>query len=476
MVLASGTRVALAYSFESTRGIFPSGIQTPLANVTMGTPSAGFNTITRGTGSFVTDGYAVGQRIKTFGWATAGNNGDFLVTAVTALTLTIQASTTAAEVSGAGKFMIIGLRYLRSTERNVNLERDVLESAEVRPTRQIADVRHGFSRVGGSVGYEFGVSSFDDLLELALGGTWITFGTAGVNLSSVAATDKFVRASGSFVTEGYRPGDIVVVGGFTATAMNINWRILAVTALEITVYDPTGIITDEAPGAAKTITLVGRRIDVGTNLRTISLERQFADVAQFQLYNGVAVNSMTLNITPESIVGGTVDLIGMRSVGMLPVSVSPTTPIAAPTNGPFAAFDGLMFIGGTLVAVATSMDLTINNNRQLTQVIGATASPDVFEGRCMIDGTLTTLFEDAALYNLFYNETDSSVWIRLDDPNNTDFISIVVPRLKAVNAPLNPPQEGPVPIEIAFRALEATVNGPGGVPVATSITFQRSNA
>src|SRR6185436_9508836 len=55
-----------------------------LSNV--GTPSKG--TITRSTGSFVTDGLAVGHVVTLSGVNTA-NNGDYTVEAVTATTLTL---------------------------------------------------------------------------------------------------------------------------------------------------------------------------------------------------------------------------------------------------------------------------------------------------------------------------------------------------------------------------------------------------
>jgi hypothetical protein len=55
-------------------------------------------------------------------------------------------------------------KFLRATGRNINLKKDILESAEVNTTRQRSDVRHGFNRVEGALGFEHSLNSYDELL------------------------------------------------------------------------------------------------------------------------------------------------------------------------------------------------------------------------------------------------------------------------------------------------------------------------
>lgn len=62
----------------------------------------GPDTITRSTGSFVTDGFVDGQTVVVSGFATPANNGTFLVATVTATTLTMDAAVTLTdEAAGA---------------------------------------------------------------------------------------------------------------------------------------------------------------------------------------------------------------------------------------------------------------------------------------------------------------------------------------------------------------------------------------
>src|SRR5277367_3021637 len=71
------------------------------------------------------------------------------------------------------------LKTLRATTRNVNPSIKTLETKEVRPDRNIKDVRHGFQEIGGSVGFELSVQTYDDFLAALLGSTWQSVSITG---------------------------------------------------------------------------------------------------------------------------------------------------------------------------------------------------------------------------------------------------------------------------------------------------------
>ena len=241
------------------------------------------------------------------------------------------------------------------------------------------------------------------------------------------------------------------------------------------VIDTAAASTTEAAASGPDVALVGRRIDIGSTLTTVTLERQFDDVSQYQPFRGVAIDQMSISVSPEAIVGGTFSLVGMSMGAMAATSVSASAAAAAATNEPFAAFDGGLYENGVLTAVVTSIEVTLANNRTLQAVVGSKFSPDVFEGQAIVTGTMTVFFEDETLYNKFFNETASSIWVKLDDNNGTDFMTIVLPNVKYTGGPMDPPQEGPVPLEMPFQALEATVDGPSSTTVDTSLSIQVSN-
>lgn len=81
-------------------------------SVTLASTTTGY---TRTTGSFVTDGFAVGMELLASGFLTAGNNGRATITAVTALALTVSRALTA-DVSASGRTLAVGLPGTRVYE------------------------------------------------------------------------------------------------------------------------------------------------------------------------------------------------------------------------------------------------------------------------------------------------------------------------------------------------------------------------
>ena len=366
----------------------------------------------------------------------------------------------------------------RATSRNINPQINLLRSNEVRADRQRTTSRHGFNQIVGSPGFELSLASYDAWLEAAMSGTWATApDTGSMNLSTLLFTPSteqiFVRAAGDFgeAGDGFRVGMTVTTSGFATGANNGVGTITEILAagLQMRVEKNSGgnwgAIDADAAGCQ--IAAAGEVIDIGAVLRTFWVERGFLDVSQFQAFLGCAVNQMNMQIQPEQMVGGSFDVLGMSAGGMLPVSLG-GTPAAAATNDPFSAFDGAVYEGGGESSVVTGLNFTLNNNRSLNAVVGSKFSPDVFEGTAEIGGELTVFFEDAVLYNKFFLETVSSLAVRLDDINGTDFMVFGFPSIKYSAADMDPPQQGPVPITMPFEAQVDSVSG-------TSMWIQKSN-
>jgi len=476
VVLASGTNVSVAMCREAVIGTTPTGLSTPVDNVEAQAGGTGDGKFVRASGSWVTDGFAVGQWVTSSGFATS--NGNWYVTAVTATDLTVEDEndTIVPEVAAAGQKVEIRLKTLRTTGRAINPERNILESAEVRSTRQKSDVRHGFERVTGTPGFELSAKSYDDVIAGVMASSWYAVVVTGSPTITVNGTNKyFIRSTGSWVTDGFRAGDIITTSGFGDAGNNGTWRVTAVSATNLTVADPDSSMVTDATGGG-TVTFPGKRIDVGTSLFTFFVERQFSDITQYEGSNGVAFDQLQLQIQPEQIAGGTLNMLGMKPLAMAGSSAANSAALAAPTNAPFAAFDGEIYEGGTVIAVATGLNVTLANNRSLNPVIGSKNSPTVFEGTFEVNGEATLYFQAAVMINKFVNETESSLWVKLDDTNGTDFVNVVVPRIKYTGRNMDPPQQGPVPLPMPFRGLEQSgLAYPGGTTVASSISFQRSN-
>lgn len=364
------------------------------------------------------------------------------------------------------------MTVLRSIGKNINLKKNPLRSEEVRGDRQRKSVRHGFQSVLGDIDGELSLQSYDDFLAAALGGAWTAVTVAGSpNFGANSTGDKFERSAGSFVTDGFREGDIIETASFVNGANNGQFRVTAVAATELDVVKKDGTaagLTTEAAGAGPTLVYKGKRLDIGTTLTTFSIEREFSDLTQYEVFAGVAINTMSLSLQPEQIARLSFNLIGMSSGAMsgTPLDASPT---AAPTNNPMTSFDGEIFEGGSVIAIATGIELSVNNNRSVRPVIGSDTSPDVFEGMADITGSLRAFLQDATLRNKFRNETLSKLWFFANDPDDGDsFLSFVLPEVTYLGDDVDPPNEGPCEVDLPFEAQVHDTYG-------TSLSIQRSN-
>lgn len=477
--IASGTRVSLAYVEEPDCGVSPIGLDVGVTSMLIENVVSGEFDLTRPSGSFVVDGYLPDQWVVTSGFpVNPTNNGPWKIKTVTALTLTVYDPTdlAIAEILNAANTATLTMATLRATGRELNLEKDTLESEEVRPSRQFSDVRHGFNQVTGSPGFELSNVSYSDFIRAAMSGEWetppYTGGVFTITLDTpLVGQATITRTTATWEGEGWRAGDMILFEGFANAPNNGVFRVISAvgTALVIDTSFATGY-TDTVDG---TLAYPGSRMDIGLNLRTFTMERRNDDIVQYQGFRGVAVNEMAMSITPESIVGGSWGLLGMSATAMSAISLITGLPIAAPTTAPFAAFDGRVYEGGVLQAVMTSAEINLTNNRQLEGVIGSKFSPGVFEGRASVDGTTVFFLQGNTTYNKFFNETQSSIYIRLADPNDaTKFMNIVLPRVNYTTGDMDPPVEGPVPLNMGFRSLEVSAPNASGVLVPTSLTIQ----
>jgi len=480
-LLASGSRVSVRYTREYTRGATPAGVGTPVTNVaTEAVPTyspydtTGYSEVTRGTGSFIDDGFYPGQTARLSGFIPPTINGDYKIAAVPAgdtIILVDPNAVIGTDSAVTANTVQIVLKKLRTTGRNINLEKNVLESEEVDEDGQVTDVRHGFNRVVGSPGFQLSLYDYDDFIEFFLTGTWVT--PAPGSLTFTLGPDPVAFTGSNLITNGIRPGDII------RTADGKDVRILTITAEGTgTAANPVGDpIASVDNGAA---TFPGSRMDLTPGLLTFLMERAFTDVDQYQVFNGCTVNTMQMTVSPEAIINGTFDVLGMSAAALSGTQANGVgvTPVEASGSTPFAAFDGSIFEGGTLIGVVTSMDFSLERNRSLNPVVGSKFSPDVFEGTARGTGTVSAYFQDATLFNRFANEEESSVWNKFQDPaDSTNFMNIVFPRVKYTGANIDPPQEGPIVMEMPFQPLKATgLAAPGGLTVNTMMTIQRSNS
>lgn len=233
--------------FEEAMG----GTWVPLATRTVAlTVAAAGKTFTRAAGSFLTDGFAVGQQIITTNFVTGGNNGTFVISAVSALVITCATAAGLVDEVGPGTV-------------NVKTAIDVLRVGNTSRSRTFEDRNRDaflYEVYNGCVMNSFDI---DIVPEKIVTGSFKGIArdcviAAAVNQSiAVASGGKtFTCATGGFLATGasFAVGMNIITSGFTNAGNNGTFVISAVTDTVITCSTATGLVT-EADAAGRTIVM-----------------------------------------------------------------------------------------------------------------------------------------------------------------------------------------------------------------------------
>lgn len=354
-------------------------------------------------------------------------------------------------------------KLLRCTSVSLGLERNLIESAELRSDRMITDVRSGMRRVQGDLDAEFSCGSFDDMIEGATGGTWApTRSTVGATLSYVASTRILTRAAGSFVTDGYLAGDWIFLDGWSNAGNNGLVKIAAagVAALTLTLdATTTALMVDEvASGTTKTIESFAGTLKAGVTARSFSIEVGLKNITQYRLFKGCYVDKMAMSIKPNAIAKLKYSYLGMDEV----VSATPMDPTPDPAFVT-KVIDGNSALAvikeaGATLAYITGVDFTLDNQGKILEVIGSNKGAGVTWGRSKITGTMTAYIPDVALYNKFVNDTNSTLEFILADGTVGQY-SFKLPNIKYTAAKMDVTNEDAMVQNLPFSALYDAATG-----------------
>jgi hypothetical protein len=171
-------------------------------------------------------------------------------------------------------------------------------------------------------------------------------------------------------------------------------------------------------------------LKVGSTPKYFSIEDAANDIAQYRVFTGMSVSSMSVSIAPNQMVSTTFSMIGKD----MTVSGTGKTVDAATIAQPFDAYSGDVNIGNvggaTASAIVTSIDFSIDNAMAPTFVVGDDATPFLETGMATVEGTFTAYFEDAALINRFINETETALNVSVDDPTGSNAYTFTFPKIK----------------------------------------------
>jgi hypothetical protein len=334
---------------------------------------------------------------------------------------------TAAGASGATLF--------RLTKANFNMDKKAIASAEVRPDRLPVMGRHGFRAVNGTAQGEMSLGSFDSLIEALMFDTWSS--ALSVNLSTFTnvsfAGNTATAASGSFITQGFRVGDVVRGSGTTNAANNNkNKRITALTATVMTVDSAWTTQANDTTGSLQRKKKLIHSAGAANTDRSFTFEDYQADIDSSKVATGCVISQGKFTLTPGNMVMFDMNFTGQDMTtytgGSAPYFSSPTPT----TSPPMVSVDAKLAINGVDVLDLTQFELTIANGNQGTEVIGSRVTPAMFAGGLQATCKIGALRQDMQKLSDYIAETETFVTIMLQENESepVDFFSINLPAVK----------------------------------------------
>ena len=302
-----------------------------------------------------------------------------------------------------------GAQLLRRAQSTIDLTKETYQSGEIRPDMQVADFRHGVRRIQGSLQGELSPKTYSDIFAAVLKREF----TAGASTTGLAITIAaglgssytVTRGSGSYLTDGFKVGDVVrlTAGTFNAANLNKNLLIMGLTATMATVMTLNGsTLTAEGPIASATIGVQGKKTYIPISGHTdvsFAMEHWFNDISQSEVYTGIKFDKVSLDLPPTGMAKVSFDTMGQN------VTTSNsryfTSPTAVTTNGIVAAVNGVLLVNGAVQTVVTGLSINIDPSFSGDPVVGANTVPNLFAGPVTVTGQFTAYFTDATLRDLF---------------------------------------------------------------------------
>jgi hypothetical protein len=375
-----------------------------------------------------------------------------------------------------------GGSLLRRVTANFNLVKEAYESNEIRIDRQVADFRHGVRSAEGTLNGELSAGSYDEFMGSITGRdfTAITLGAAAqTTVTAVGTVYTLVRATGSWLTDGLRVGMVIRAAGLTTSGDNAkNLLVASVTALQTVVVPLNGsTMTAQGTASSVTITAPGKQTFVPATGHTddsYTVEEFYADIAQSEVYSGMKVNSLAVQLPATGLTTIDVGFAG-KDLALTGTTQYFTSPAAQGTTGIFAAVNGVLLVQGAPVALITSADFSIERATENATVVGSNSVADIFSGRIRVTGNMSVYFENAAFRGYFNDETPVSIVLTVtaDNTATANFVTFTLPKVKLGSFTKDDGEMGII-ASTSFQALLNDVTTAGLAP--TTIQIQDSAA
>lgn len=323
---------------------------------------------------------------------------------------------------------------VRITSGVPTLNREVLQSAELTGNAEISDLRGSNITASSEIAFELSYGSHDDLFAGAMQSSWIAGATdTGLTVNVVAASKQFVIV-GVDKTADILVGDEVYFAGLTGD----NAKPYLVSAVSfsadttITVVAPDDVLTDET--GVTTDLKVSDYMKIGTTRKYFALLAVYNDLPggpYYELTSGVEMTNFAMNGAVNALVTGTFSGVGRTLSGSFSLPAGATLQ-EANTNKPYSGIDTCLYSDGVRVALATSVDTTLDRGASPTFVLCDRFVSHVSYDKAVVTMNTGSLFFSTDLDTKYLNETVVSVAQRMELDGQV--FSVTIPQARITDA------------------------------------------
>lgn len=332
------------------------------------------------------------------------------------------------ESNGFGKLAgPTGAKAFRPNSGSLLLSKEPSRPGENRRDLMTRRARHGSRAVAGSYVCDLSVGSVDELIEAVFRGVFtpvLTITEAMAGLTSITTSEHaIIAAAGSWITAGLRVGDVFRLAGHASAANNgINLRCIGLTASTITVAET--LVANAVADAAFSV-VRPKKLLQGVLARSFNFEEHEADIDGSEVFKGVRVTSLQVQLQPNGNCTLTFGLVG-QDMEMMTGANAPyfTDPVEYVSIG-LSAIEAMVRLGSVDMLDVTALDITLNLNGAGVPVVGSKVTPEVFTNVATVEGSITALKSDVTRGQQFLNETELSLHLMFVEPDSVanDFCS-----------------------------------------------------
>lgn len=313
----------------------------------------------------------------------------------------------------------------------------------------------------------------------------------GTTVTLTSSSNLFLNAMNALTPTQLRAGQYIKVKGFTvaqATTAGVNvyapLKSYTTGGGSITFAQPNSVNANDAGTGVRIEVYFGDvlRNPDENNIQAITahefvIEQAFLDHSpvDYQVFMGMALNTLKLQLSPRAIVLLTPNFIGLNaaaatsaeyaSAGARQIYNSAPTYTPAPTKPVYNTSRnvgrlglGVSNVAGGSLNFVLEASIDINGNLAELPAVGVFGAAALSAGELSVSGTLNTYFDDLSNYRLVVDDGETSFDTAIRS-NDGRVMGVTLPRIKVNGAPDVPAKNQRAVLNLAYQALADSTLG-----------------